>query len=240
MSHKIGKIKIERGNLVRTGEVVDPPVVITNSLNAAIYDDITSVVNWDEYNYLTSLSIVREGIKLIYDSVGWSGLTSEEQNIASKYFVASVSERNSIMSVDEQKEYGNIIFGRNNEENMAKPLGSALYDKEPGDVDSTLSNSNVNFPNYEEYYYNFNPSIFNTWHSVTLPVEPNSIVLVSMDSTSNRRVGGVRQVGSSNDRTREISANSMFSMPVKVDGSSNIEIYANNQSITFYLTARLG
>ena len=240
MSHRIGKIRTERSNLARPGDVVNSPIVIANPINDAIYEDITSIVNWEKYNQLTSISIIREGIKLIYDTQGWSGLTSEEQFIASKYFVSSVSERNSVISEIDQKEYGEFIFKRNNEENSIKEFGSALYKKEPSDIDLALSNSNINFPNYQEYYYNFNSSIVNSWHSVTLPVEPNSIVLVSMDSTSNRRTGGIRQVGSSLDRTREINANSMFSMPVKVDSSSNIEIYADNQSITFYLTARLG
>lgn len=240
MSHKIGKIKTAREVLVRAGDVINAPVIIATTLNDELYDDITSMLNWDKYSHLTGLPIVREGVKLIYDTIGWSGLTSEEQFVASKYFVASVSERNSILSVDEQKEYGENIFNRNNEENVTKPFGSSIYDKEPSEVDSTLSNSNIYFPNYREYYYNFNPSVINSWHSINLPVEPNSLVLVSMDSTSNRRVGGIREVGSTLDRTREINANSMFSMPVKADANSNIEVYADNNTVTFYLTARLG
>ncbi len=240
MAWKIGKIKNERSTLVRVGDTVIPPTVISETLDLNLYDDITNIVNWDNYNYLTDLSNVREGIKSIYDSVGWSGLTSEEQIITSKYFVSSVSERNSVLSSDEQKEYGNSIFIRSNKENMKIPLGLSIHDKEPNIINLKLSKANTNFPNYEEYYHEFTPSILNTWHSATLPVEPNSIVLVSMDSSSNRKTGGVRELGSNLDRIREIDSNSMFSMPVKTDENSEIEIYANNNSVKFYLTARLG
>ena len=80
----------------------------------------------------------------------------------------------------------------------------------------------------------------NTWHPITLNVEPNSIVLISMDSDSNRKLAGVREVGSVIDRTRTIDSNSMFSIPVKSDSNSQIEVYADSSNITFYLTAQIG
>lgn len=241
MAYSIGKIKVERTTLVESGQQVDAPVVITETLDTNKYNDITSIVNWDGYGLVVStLDITRDGIKLLYDSIGWNSLTNEEKIICSKFFISSVSERNSVLSVDEQKSNGERIFNLKNDENDISVYGSVIYDKEPNEVDSALVSTNRNFPNYKEFFDSFSPSVISTWHTVTLNVEPNSIVLVSIDSNANRKVGGVREVGSNIDRTRTIDSNSMFSVPVKTDSNSQIEIYADNGSITFYLTAQIG
>lgn len=240
MAYSIGKIKVERTTLVGPGQV-DAPVVITETLDTNKYNDITSIVNWDEYGLrISTLDITRAGIKLLYDSIGWSSLSDDEKIICSKFFVASVSERNSVLTAVEQKYHADDLFVIQNKEKDITKYGDLIYDKEPSDIDNRLNTTNNYFPNYKEYFDNFSPIVINTWHVITLSVEPNSIVLISIDSSANRRSGGVREVGSIIDRTRLIDANSMFSLPVKVDVNSQIEIYADNSAISFYLTAQIG
>ena len=241
MAYSIGEIKVKRTTIVRPGESIDAPIVITETLDTNKYNDITSITNWDEYGLrLSSLDITRGGIKLLYDSIGWGSLTDNEKLICSKFFVSNVVERNTILSEAEQKENGERIFNRKNSENSVTGYGSVIYNKEPNEIDSALINTNRYFPNYKEFFDSFKADFVNTWHPITLNVEPNSIVLISMDSDSNRKIAGVRQVGSTIDRTRTIDSNSMFSLPVKVDSNSQIEIYADNGSVNFYVTAQIG
>jgi hypothetical protein len=241
MAYSIGKIKVARTTIAGPGDQVDDPVVITETLDTNKYNDITSISNWDEYGLrISTLDITRAGIKLLYDSIGWSSLSDDEKKICSKFFVASVIERNSVLSDVEQKYNAEDLFIMKNKENNITKYGDSIYDKEPSDIDNKLINTNNNFPKYKEFFDSFSPSVINTWHTATLNVEPNSIVLVSIDSSANRKVGGVREVGSTIDRTRTIDSNSMFSVPVKTDSNSQIEIYADNGSITFYLTAQIG
>ena len=241
MAYSIGEIKVKRTTIVGPGESIDAPIVITETLDTNKYNDITSITNWDEYGLrLSSLDITRGGIKLLYDSIGWSSLTDEEKLICSRFFISNVSERNTVLSESEQKENGEIIFSRKNSENSVNGYGSVIYNKEPNEIDNALVNTNRYFPNYKEFFDSFSAQFINTWHPITLNVEPNSIVLISMDSDSNRKLAGVRQVGSVIDRTRTIDSNSMFSIPVKSDSNSQIEVYADSANITFYLTAQIG
>ena len=247
MAYSIGEIKVRSNKIVRPGDSVDSYIVITETLDTDKYNDITSIENWDIHGIsYSNLDITRNGIKLLYDSIGWGSLTSDQKIISSKYFIATVSERNSILSTDEQKNYGQILFKEKNkqiEDTNGQPdtdYGDLIYDQEPSGVDSKLVNVNKNYPRFSEYFHEFSPSVLNTWHLYTLPVDPCSIVIITIDSTSRKRQGGVREVGSSLQRYKEVDQSTSFSMPVRADSNSQIEIYADSGTIVFYLTARLG
>lgn len=245
MNYKIGKIKNPRTTLASAGDQVIPPVIITGgTLDTIIYNDVTSISSWDEYADITNLGIVRDGIKSIYNDLGWASLSEEEKKIASKFFVSSKSERDSVLTEDEQKGFAERMGERNNVEKESTKYGGLIYDKEPVDIGDILEDSNFYLPNYTEYFYEFSSPINNAWNTVTLSgsgVSPNSIVFISVDQTGNQeKSGGFREVGSTNDRKKSIAKKSGFAMPVKLNSNSQIEVYAEASTITFYLTSKLG
>ena len=85
----------------------------------------------------------------------------------------------------------------------------------------------------------FNGSVNGIWHEITIPAAPNTVVMVSVRNTSSRRYGGVREVGSDLDRKTLITANSSFTLPVKVSSESKIEVYRQNNKVKFHVTAQL-
>lgn len=95
MSHKIGKIKIDRTILAAQGEQVNPPIISTGgTLDLSIYDDITSIENWVEYGDVlcTDTLQVRDRIKEELDVISWSGLTNTQKDIIIEYYLKETSK----------------------------------------------------------------------------------------------------------------------------------------------------
>lgn len=103
MTHKIGKLKTERTILINDGEIVDSPIISVNgSLDLTKYDDITSMVSWDEYsdNLCTDRLQTRDRIKEILNSQGWSGSTDNDKEIVIKYYLKETNKEDSVSNTE--------------------------------------------------------------------------------------------------------------------------------------------
>jgi hypothetical protein len=195
---KIGKLINAQTTLVPIGTSADPDIVIAETLDLAKYTDITSIINWDLYGLrISTMEITRMGIKLLCDLVDWSTLSEVEKVICARYFVTTVANRNSVLSEDEQKMYGDRLIKRDKKDKGETEYGNAIFDKEPSDVDSKIGNVNSSFPGYAEKFEEISPAALNAWHAITVTVEPNSIVFISADTASRDKTVGIREVGSS-------------------------------------------
>ena len=63
--------------------------------------------------------------------------------------------------------------------------------------------------------------------------------MISIRNSSGKRYGGIRQTGSTLDRRFLVAANSDLSLVVKVDGDSKIEVFKQDNKISFNVTAQL-
>jgi hypothetical protein len=66
------------------------PFFITDTVIAAGYGDVSSIINWHCYGKRANkdYTYVRERIKEFYAATTWVSLTTEEQQICCQYFVA--------------------------------------------------------------------------------------------------------------------------------------------------------
>jgi hypothetical protein len=84
---------------------------ITDNIIQTNYQDVSSITNWDNYGgRLKDYNYIREQIKEITNSIGFNNLSFEEKFISSKYFVVGKTERDSVMSENEQYEFWDILI----------------------------------------------------------------------------------------------------------------------------------
>jgi len=74
------------------------------------YVNITSIPNWDEFGGVAGYRHckIRKEIKSIYDiqtGTTWSGYTTDEQKVLSKYFIVDKDKRDEVLTQDEQDDY---------------------------------------------------------------------------------------------------------------------------------------
>lgn len=75
------------------------------------YEDVSSITNWDNYgSRLKDYNYIREQIKEITNTIGFYNLSFDEKIISSKYFVVGKSERDSVMSENEQYEFWDTLI----------------------------------------------------------------------------------------------------------------------------------
>jgi hypothetical protein len=87
------------------GEVNGPPFIISNIIEIN-YQDVSSIINWDNYGYkLKDFNFVRDRIKELTDFIGFNNLSTEEKIISSKYFVVGKSDRDTVLTEEEQYNY---------------------------------------------------------------------------------------------------------------------------------------
>ena len=238
--YKIGKLKIEPILLVNEGVEVSPNYIITTNLDLGVYNDITSIENWDIYGmlYLGDLMVIRNELTTLINQIGWGNLNGVEKLIGVKYFVVTKEKRDEVLSDDEQMEYGDILFKKNR--NTKSVVGDIFLNKTPNEISEFLNNSEGQFFNYLEFNTEFDGNYNNVWHQIQVPnVEPNSVVMISIRNSSGKRYGGIRQTGSTLDRRFLVAANSDLSLVVKVDGDSKIEVFKQDNKISFNVTAQL-
>jgi hypothetical protein len=83
---------------------------IVNNITQTNYQDVSSITNWDNYgSRLKDYNYIREQIKEITNLIGFNNLSFEEKVISSKYFVVGKSERDSVMSENEQYEFWDTL-----------------------------------------------------------------------------------------------------------------------------------
>jgi hypothetical protein len=90
MGQILGKLKTPNNKIFNETDVVNPDYIAVSgtTLDTTLYDDITSIENWDKYGELacTDYFQIRDNIIDIMTDLRWSGLTSNEKYIAIKYY----------------------------------------------------------------------------------------------------------------------------------------------------------
>lgn len=88
MSHRLGKIKQIRNTIVLEGESVDPEFIIGETIDTNLYDDITSIENWDIYGLKVCTDFLQVRSRIV-DEInikgGWTGLTNTEKDVCITY-----------------------------------------------------------------------------------------------------------------------------------------------------------
>jgi hypothetical protein len=239
-TYKIGKIKTQPTLLVNEGVEVTPNHIITTNLDLGVYNDITSIENWDIYGmlYLGDLMVIRNELTTLINQIGWVNLNGVEKLIGAKYFVVTKQQRNEVLSDDEQMEYGDLLFKKNR--NTKSVVGDIFLNKTSNEITEFLNNSEGQLFNYLELNIEFGGNYNNIWHQIQVPnVEPNSVIMISIRNSSGKRYGGVRQTASNLDRKFMVAANSDLSLVVKTDSESKIEVFKQDNKISFNVTAQL-
>jgi len=92
-----------------SSEISGPPFIVGETISSN-YSDISSILNWSKYGTsLKDYSYVRERIKELTYSIGFNNLTTEEKIISSKYFVVGKSDRDTVLTDEEQYNYWGIL-----------------------------------------------------------------------------------------------------------------------------------
>ncbi len=74
------------------------------------YGDISSITNWDLFGIkLKDFNFVRDRIKEITDLIGFDNLTTDEKVISAKYFVVGKTDRDSVLTEEEQYVYWSTL-----------------------------------------------------------------------------------------------------------------------------------
>jgi UDP-N-acetylglucosamine transferase subunit ALG13 len=239
MAFKIGKIKIERTTLVQQGETIDDPIVIVETLDTGLYDDITSIENWEKYGstITNDMNLVRSEIKALVDSKGWGSMSNNEKKIATKFFVVDKSKRDDIATDDEQKDLADELVKKNLENKSV--VGGLLYDMTYDEITNYLSNNTAHLINFVELDEEIEGLYDGVWHEIATPAMPNTVIMVNIRNNNKNKSGGVRCVGSNLDRRREVKSKTSFAVAVKTSSESKIEIYRQDVDVTFHITAQL-
>lgn len=95
---------------------------------------------------------------------------------------------------------------------------------------------------YIEKFDLLTPTSAAMWHSIAAGVGNDKVVLISITNTGGAaRVVGVREVGSSLNRSFDIANGAVFTTIAKTDGSGDLEVYTENIGQTvFDIIAILG
>jgi hypothetical protein len=89
----------------QSSEVFGPPFIVDNIIKDG-YMDVSSIINWDSYGErLKDFNYIRDRIKFFVDTIGFQNLSYDEKYIAAKYFLVSKSDRDSVISEQDQKYY---------------------------------------------------------------------------------------------------------------------------------------
>ena len=92
-----------------SSEVFGPPFLVSNIIKDG-YMDVSSITNWDNFgDRLKDFIYVRDKIKSFVDSIGFSNLSLEEKIISAKYFVVGKTDRDSVLSEEEQYQFWDTL-----------------------------------------------------------------------------------------------------------------------------------
>jgi hypothetical protein len=201
--------------------------------------DVTNIDNIELFKRLLRICYCtfREMLTVQYNDLDYNSMSSQHKTLLAKHLISSKVRTDVYFDDEEQKELAvdiqkKIIDCKKNR---------ALTDN-ASDLINNLNGINDlsgEFSNYKEMFNGFDGEYNGVWHKITLNVSPNSVVMVSVYCTKGTRKGGIREVGSTLDRTKQIKQNSAFSTPVRVDGNGQVEVYRQNEHITFSITAQL-
>ena len=92
------------------GDVYGPAFLIDDTTPSG-YSDVSSIINWDNYGHrLKDYNFVRDRIKELTDSIGFNNLTLDEKIISAKYFVVGKTDRDEVLTEEEQYGYWDILI----------------------------------------------------------------------------------------------------------------------------------
>jgi hypothetical protein len=92
-----------------SSEVFGPPFLVSDIIKDG-YMDVSSITNWDLFgDRLKDFIYVRDKIKSFVDSIGFNNLSLEEKIISAKYFVVGKTDRDSVLSEEEQYQFWDVL-----------------------------------------------------------------------------------------------------------------------------------
>jgi hypothetical protein len=85
----LGKLIEEQTQLVEINTTNYPMYVSEKVLNTEIYEDISSIENWNSYGYNTGkdYKFVRRQIQILYEENNWSDFNEHEKYVISSYLI---------------------------------------------------------------------------------------------------------------------------------------------------------
>ena len=89
------------------------PFMISTATTLSGYNNVSSIVNWDKLSDMVDYrhSKIRKEIKDIYvaqTGTTWSGYTTDEQKVLSKYFIVDKDKRDEVLTQEEQDNYNHF------------------------------------------------------------------------------------------------------------------------------------
>jgi hypothetical protein len=130
------------------------PWIISENIQNG-YSDITSITNWDSIGFdLKDYDYVRTRIKEIVTQIGFNNLPLNEKIISAKYFLVDKTERDSVLTEDEQIFYwDNLIVNSQDSrfkrwESAKKYISYKLSPVNSSDLAISTSSLCTNFINY--------------------------------------------------------------------------------------------
>lgn len=247
---KIGRIKdYDENKVYRIDQNYPDPIIISEELDLSIYDDVTSIENWDKYQKYTDIETIRNGIYLLVDSISWVNLSTEEKNISSKWFVVDKSLRDEVQTDDQQINNINRLI---NKQKKAKVEDfSEIYNSTKIDIDKYLEQIKIsNYIKSTDFTKNNSNGISTTSTNYTLMIGnefsevspgsyflnfncnisgPNTGTITTSIFINDTLVEGSENIWQSNDapgRSDSVNRNthSYINFPITISSLSNISI----------------
>lgn len=122
------------------------------------YTDITGIISFDEVGPLLELKHfdIKHEIEALYDENQWSGYTSEEKIVLSKYFIADKAKRDEVLTQEEQDAYNHFVLYHHISDDVVERMGGELdYTITPKSIDYKKDLTNRLHPKntFNEYGY---------------------------------------------------------------------------------------
>lgn len=137
---------------LKDGEPVNPAIALGTSPPSGYTISPDPTLDWDVHAEIliaeqeTTATIIRDAIAIEYTSITWASGSAEQKIIWSKWFVATISERDEEHDATEQNEFYKILTQRINlnvDDESAQGQADLLSDKEPGEIDDKFGDKGL-------------------------------------------------------------------------------------------------
>ena len=119
----------------------DPFVIDTIIPNG--YADISSIILFDKYGLsAANVSVVRTAIDTLFQATTFSALSTLEKEVVSKWFLATITDRNSVHTASEQKENAQILVSLLSIESIINTAND-IKDAEPSAIAETVNEASA-------------------------------------------------------------------------------------------------
>ena len=130
------------------------PWIINETLQNG-YSDITSITNWNSIGFnLKDYNYVRNEINILLNQIGFNNLTLNEKIIVSRYFLVGKSDRDTVLSEEEQINSWNILVENSQDcrfkrwETAKKYISYKLLPVDSSDLAKSTSELCADYINY--------------------------------------------------------------------------------------------